>query len=215
MKEKDPDRLSFSWVKYSHKNRNYHLPCVHAIKYNRKHTLSMSILSGDECSRPGVSSVTGEWVQLMGSTCNSLPLATPQPAFIHRQHKGFHAELLGLDLLAGWAGAGGLSHCSCLIVITRDQTEGQLMLSHCHCGKVPQSTKQGEEEMERCCAGPAVWCLPCAEPIRDVAWQLVASRLLEDFLLCRLASREINPVPPFLLGNALAACLSLLQGTWG
>lgn len=128
-------------VKYSHKNRNCHVPCVHGTKYNREH---ISVISVGECSHPGINSTTGERVQLMGSNCNSLPLATPQSAFIHRQHKGFHEELLSLDLFAAWAGAGGLSHCSCLVLITKDQTEGHLTLSHCHCGRFPQSTKRGD-----------------------------------------------------------------------
>lgn len=148
----------------------------------------------------------------MGSTCNSLPLATPQCAFIHRQRKGFHAELLSLDLLAAWAGADGFSHCSCLIFIAQDQTEGQLTPSHCHCGRVPQSTKQGDGGCSDVAQGLQDDGLPCAEPIREVAWQPAAGRLLEAFFL---ASREINPSSPFLLGNALEACLSLLQGTWG
>lgn len=57
MKEKDPDRLSSSWVKYSYKNKNYHLPCVHDIKYNRKRT---SIISVHEWSHPVVNSMTGK-----------------------------------------------------------------------------------------------------------------------------------------------------------
>jgi len=57
MKEKDPDRLSFSWNKYSHKNRNYRLPWVHDIKYNRKHT---PIVSVHEHSHPRVNNMTGE-----------------------------------------------------------------------------------------------------------------------------------------------------------
>jgi len=55
--------------------------------------------------------------------------------------------------------------------------------------------------------------LPCAEPIREASSQPVAGRLPEAIFLCRFASREINPAPPFLLGNTSEACFSLLQGT--
>lgn len=147
----------------------------------------------------------------MGSTCNSLSLATPQSVFIHRWHKGFHEELLSLDLFAAWAGAGGLSHCSCLVLITKDQTEGYLTLSHCD--RVPQPMKQGDGGCSDIGHGLQYGGLPCAEPIRDTAWQPVASRLQEAFFLCMLASREINPALPFFLGSASETCLSPLQGS--
>lgn len=79
-------------------------------------------------------------------------------------------------------------------------------------GRVLQSKKQGDGGCSDVAQGLQDDGLPCAEPIREVAWQLAAGRLLEAFFL---ASREINPSSPFLLGNALEACLSLLQGTWG
>lgn len=145
MKEKDPDRLSFSWVKRSHKNRNYHLPC-HVYMTSSTNTSNTtgntSIMGVHERSHPGVNSMTGEcgsWAR----PPTPFPFLLPGLPSLTGSIKAFHAELLSLDLFGARAGAGGLSHCSCPIFVTQDWTEAWLALSHCHWGRVARSVKRG------------------------------------------------------------------------
>lgn len=130
------------------------------------------------------------------------PLLLPSLPSFTGSVKAFHAELLSLDLFGARAGAGGLSHCSCPVFVAQDQTGAQLALSRCHWGRVPRSVKQGAGGCGDDVRGLQRDGLPRADPVRDAAWQPVAGRLLEAFLLCTLASRERNPVLPSLLDDA-------------